>query len=422
MPFPRHAADRSPSRLRQTVVVIGAGIAGACCAHALVQDGHDVTIVDEREPGDGCSYGNAGQINIGSTLPIALPGMLASVPRWIADPLGPVAVRWRYLPRAVPWLLRWLRAGHRENADAASLQLKALSAASLQLYRMMLGNEDFTSLIRTVGHLHVWETATPSAADRLADEMVAAKGIHPARLDAAAIREIEPALAPIYQRGLYFPDNGHTVNPQRLVRTLVRRCLDRGARLLQARVTDITPDSTVITTTDRLPADAVVIAAGAWSNRLLHRFGIKPPLETERGYHAMLPDPGITLRVPVSSRDHHFTTTPMEHGIRFAGTVEFGGLAAPPNFRRATVLLDHARRMFPGLRPEKVETWMGFRPSLPDSLPIIDRLPGPARLYAAFGHGHYGLSLSPMTGQLIADLIAGRQSGIDLMPFRLARF
>lgn len=404
------------------IVVIGAGIAGACCACALVQDGHTVTIVDERDPGDGCSYGNAGQINIGSTLPIALPGMLASVPRWITDPLGPVAVRWRYLPHAVPWLLRWMRAGRRANADAASLQLKALSAASLQLYRMMLGNEGFASLIRTNGHLHVWESVEPTAADRLADEMVAAKGIHPIRLDAGAIREIEPALAPIYPRGLYFPDNGHTVNPRRLVRTLVQRCVDRGATLLKARVTDIAPDSSVITTADHLPADAAVIAAGAWSNRLVHRFGLKPPLETERGYHAMLPDPGITLRVPVSSRDHHFTTTPMEHGIRFAGTVEFAGLDAPPNYRRANTLLQHAKRMFPGLRSEPVEPWMGFRPSIPDSLPIIDRLPGPANLYAAFGHGHYGFSLSPMTGQLIADLIARRGSGIDLAPFRLARF
>ncbi len=404
------------------IVVIGAGIAGACCAHALVQDGHAVTIVDEREPGEGCSFGNAGQINIGSTLPIALPGMLKSVPRWIIDPLGPVAVRWRYLPRAVPWLLRWVQAGRRANADAASLQLKALSAASLQLYRMMLGNEGFTSLIRTVGHLHVWETAESSAADRLADEMVAAKGIRPIHLDAGAIQEIEPALAPIYPRGLYFPDNGHTVNPQRLVRTLVQRCVDRGATLRKVCVTEIATDNTVVSSTDRLPAEAVVIAAGAWSKPLVQRLGIAPTLETERGYHAMLTNPGITLRVPVSSRDHHFTATPMEHGLRFAGTVEFGGLNAPPNYRRATVLLDHAKRMFPALRPEPVETWMGFRPSIPDSLPIIDRLPGPANLYAAFGHGHYGLSLSPMTGQLIADLIAGRVSGIDLAPFRLARF
>jgi glycine/D-amino acid oxidase-like deaminating enzyme len=403
------------------IVVIGAGIAGACCAHALVEDGHAVTIVDERDPGEGCSYGNAGQINVGSTLPIALPGMLRSVPG-LMDPLGPVAVRWRYLPRALPWLLRWVRAGQRANADAASLQLKALSASSLQLYRMMLGNEGFTSLIRTAGHLHVWESAEPSAADRLGDEMLAAKGIKPLRLDAGAIREIEPALAPIYQRGLYFPDNGHTVNPQRLVRTLVLRCLDRGATLLKAHVTEIAHGNTVVTDTNRLRTDAVVIAAGAWSKLLVRRFGIAPPLETERGYHAMLTDPGITLRVPISSRDHHFTTTPMEHGIRLAGTVEFGGLDAPPNFRRATILLDHARRMFPALRREKVETWMGFRPSIPDSLPIIDRLPGAPNVYTAFGHGHYGLSLSPMTGQLVADLVAGRNSGIDVAPFRLSRF
>jgi D-amino-acid dehydrogenase len=405
------------------VLVIGAGIVGACCAHALVQDGHAVTIVDEREPGDGCSFGNAGQINIGSTLPIAMPGMLPKVPGWLMDPLGPVAVRWHYLPRALPWLARWVRAGRRVNADHASLQLKALSAESLRLYRVMLGNEGFSTLIRTVGHLHVWETAEPSAEDRLADEMVAAKGIRPIQLDANAIREIEPALAPIYWRGQYFPDNGHTINPQRLVRTLVEGCVRSGAQLLKARVTEIAAhDGAVVTDTGRLTGDAVVIAAGAWSRRIASRLGVRLPMETERGYHAMLRDPGIALRVPVSNRQHHFVATPMEHGMRLAGTVELGGLDAPPNYRRSSILVTHAARMFPTLRPEPMNSWMGFRPSLPDSLPVIDRLPGTPNIYAAFGHGHYGLSLSPMTGRLIADLMAQRPPTIDVTPFRLSRF
>jgi len=405
------------------IIVIGAGIVGACCAHALVQDGHAVTIVDERDPGDGCSYGNAGQINIGSTLPIALPGILRSVPHWLIDPLGPVAVRWRYLPRALPWLIRWVRAARRSNADHASLKLKALSAPSLDLYRMMLGNEGFTSLIRTVGHLHVWETPTPSPADRLADDMVAAKGIHPRPLTAGDIRDLEPALAPIYPRGLLFPDNGHTVNPQRLVRRLVQGCVERGATLIKAPVMEIGPRNTsVLTATGPLTADAVVIAAGAWSGQLVRRLGIKLPLETERGYHAMLPEPGVALRVPVSNRQHHFVATPMEHGMRLAGTVELGGLKALPNFRRSAILIDHAKRMFPTLQSAQASNWMGFRPSLPDSLPVIDRLPGAPALYAAFGHGHYGLSLSPMTGRLVADLIGGRQPGIDIAPFRLSRF
>jgi glycine/D-amino acid oxidase-like deaminating enzyme len=406
-----------------TVVVIGAGIAGACCAHALVQDGHAVTIIDAGEPGGGCSYGNAGQINIGTTLPIALPGILRSVPRWLTDPLGPVAVRWRYLPRAFPWLLRWVRAARREAADHASLQLKALSAQSLSLYRHMLGNAGFSDLIRTEGHLHVWETPHVSAGDQLADDMVAAKGFKPLRLDAHAIREIEPMLAPVYRRGLLFPDNGHTVNPQRLVHRLVEDCVRQGATLVKDQVRDIAADGCmVVTGQQRIAATSVVIAAGAWSGRLIAPFGLRVPLETERGYHAMLTHPGIALRVPVSSRDHHFTVTPMEHGLRLAGTVEIGGLAAPPNYRRATILVYHARRMFPALRAEPVQTWMGFRPSTPDSLPIIDHLPGCPNIYAAFGHGHYGLSLSPMTGRLIADLIANRPTRIDARPFGIGRF
>jgi D-amino-acid dehydrogenase len=407
------------------IVVVGAGIVGACCAHALLQDGHEVTIVDEREPGEGCSYGNAGQVNVGSTLPIALPGMLPSIPAWLMDPLGPVAVRWSYLPRALPWLMRWVRAGFRDSANHASQQLKALSEPSLRLYREMLGDTQFGDLIRTSGHLHVWESATPSASDQLADDMVKAKGIHPVRLDAGAIRDIEPSLAPIYQRGLFFPDNGHTVNPQRLVQTIVNGCVQHGAHVRKERVTGLHAGagvSVVLQRSERMSAEAVVIAAGAWSGELMRGLGISVPLETERGYHAMLEDPGVTLRVPVSNRQHHFVATPMEGGLRLAGTVEIAGLCAPPNYRRSTVLVEHASRMFPQLRAAKVSNWMGFRPSFPDSLPVIDKIPGAAKVFAAFGHGHYGLSLSPMTGRLIADLISGRPPIIDLRACRISRF
>lgn len=407
------------------IVVVGAGIVGACCAHALLGDGHAVTIVDEREPGDGCSYGNAGQINVGSTLPIALPGMLPSIPGWLMDPLGPVAVRWRYLPRALPWLMRWARAGARDSADHASRQLKALSEPSLRLYREMLGDTQFGDLVRTSGHLHVWELAMPSAADRLADGMVEAKGIHPVRLDAGAIRDIEPSLAPIYRRGLFFPDNGHTVNPQRLVQTIVAGCVQRGAQVRKARVTGLRADGGVAVDLQRsvpMPAEAVVLAAGAWSGEFLRGFNVSVPLETERGYHASLADPGIALRVPVSNRQHHFVATPMETCLRLAGTVELAGLHAPPNYRRSSVLVEHARRMFPRLHAANVSNWMGFRPSFPDSLPVIDQVPGVAKVFAAFGHGHYGLSLSPMTGRLIADLMSGRPPTTDLRAFRMSRF
>jgi glycine/D-amino acid oxidase-like deaminating enzyme len=408
------------------IVVVGAGIAGVCCATALRADGHEVLLLDERGPAEGCSYGNAGQFNVGSTLPIALPGMLRKVPGWLIDPLGPLAVRWRYLPRALPWLLRWVREASRERSGRHSLALQALGAPCITLYRQMLGDADAASLLRLSGHLHVWERLEPSAADRLAEAMMAAKGIRPRPLDAPAIRELEPALAPIYQRGLYFPDNGHTVNPQRLVQTLARRFVERGGGMLRARVTgfEIGADglSAVVTTDRTLPCAGAVIAAGAWSRALARQLGCSVPLEVERGYHAMLPDPGVQLRVPVSNAAHSFVATPMEHGMRLAGTVEIAGMHAPPDYRRSEILVTLARRMFPGLRAEGASHWMGFRPSFPDSLPVIDRVPGVPNAFFSFGHGHYGISLSPMSGRLVADLVARRAPAIDLAPYRITRF
>jgi D-amino-acid dehydrogenase len=408
---------------REPVVVVGAGIAGACCAAALAADGQAVTVVDAGAPGEGCSHGNAGQFNLGSTLPIALPGMWRQVPGWLMDPLGPLAVRWRYLPPAAPWLARWVWESRRARARRHSLALKALAASCLDRYRGMLGAEESARLLRVRGHLHVYERAHLTDGDRLALEMMAAKGIMPVALGAGEVREMAPALAPIYARGLYFPENGHTVDPGGLVRAIVARS---GATVLLRRVTGFAREGGVVTAVETedgpLPCSAVVVAAGAGSRGLAAMLGARVPLEVERGYHLMLPAPGVALDVPVSNAEHTFVTTPMAAGLRLAGTVEIAGPDAPPDWRRAEVLGVHARRMLPGLSVEGAARWMGMRPSFPDSLPAIDRFPGAGNAFAAFGHGHYGVSLSPMTGRIVADLVAGRIPAVDMAPYRLGRF
>lgn len=407
------------------IFVIGAGIAGACAAWALAVEGRTVTLVDAGEPGAGCSFGNAGQFNLGSTLPIALPGMLRQIPFWLADPLGPLAVRWRYLPKAAPWLVRWVWESQRSRADRHSLALQALAASCLTRYRGILGPEA-AGLLRTRGHLHVYERAHKTAGDQLAEAMMAAKGIVPEVLDASAIQAMAPALAPLYVRGLYFPANGHVANPARLVQAIVGRFCSAGGTLLRAEVLGFERRDGRVqalrTAAGLVPCAGVVIAAGAGSRALAAGLGVRVPLEVERGYHAMVPDPGVLLEVPVSNIAHTFVATPMEHGMRFAGTVEIAGTAPPPDWRRADLLLTQARRMLPGLNVAGATRWMGFRPSFPDSLPAVDCFPGLTNAWAAFGHGHYGISLSPMTGHLVADLVARRASPIDRTPFRITRF
>ena len=409
------------------VTVIGAGIIGLCCARWLQRDGHDVTVIDPVAPGESCSYGNAGIISKSSVTPLAMPGIIAKVPGWLLDPLGPLAVRWRYLPRAAPWLLRLLAASRRSRVNAIAEALGALNAPSVDAYEELLGVAAFADLVRCDGVIYAYETVAALEADAEAWSMRKAHGVHFERIDGPALREIEPALNPDIPCAMYIPNTAHTVNPLRVVKTLAERFLGDGGTIVENRVEriDCGPQGPRILHLDggaTHPVEALVVAAGAWSHRISGPLGSKPPLEAERGYHVTIAGSGITLKRPVSLAGRGFYATSMEAGLRIAGTVEIGGLDAPPDYRRARVLLDHGRFLFPGLRDGAVSQWMGCRPSLPDSLPVIGRSPHFERLYYAFGHGHLGLTEGAITGKLIAELVAGKPTSIDIDPYRIDRF
>ena len=240
------------------------------------------------------------------------------------------------------------------------------------------------------------------------------------------IRQLVPALAEAIKAGIFYPDVGHTVDPKRLVKALAEDLARGGASLQRARALgfDIGSDGVraVVTDGGAIAADLVVVAAGAWSKPLAEALGSKVPLDTERGYHVTLPEPGIDPRLPVVSSELRFCVTPMAMGLRLAGTVEFAGLDAPPDPTRHQVMLKHAKRLYPGLNTTGASYWMGHRPSLPDSLPVIGRAPRHANAYLAFGHGHIGLTTAAITGRAIADQVAGRPPPFDLAPFRADRF
>ena len=408
------------------VTVIGAGIVGMACASTLQRDGHAVTVVDSQPPGEGCSKGNAGHMSPGQCLPLAMPGVVRQVPGWLFDPLGPLAIRWRYLPRAAPWLMRFAKAATREQAEATASALSALHARTFEAYDPLVKAAGAEDLIRRSGQLYVYESEESFANDGAGLELRRACGIAVEELGGPAIRELEPSLAPIYQRAIFLPEHGFCRNPLRLVQALAERFARTGGTILRRTITgfELGPEGPRRLHTDagELEVAHVVIAAGAWSHRLTARLGDRVPLESERGYHLELSVPGVAPRLPVVSAEHRFAVTPVETGLRFAGTAEFAGLSAPPDYRRARILLQHGRRMFPGLNGEGAREWMGHRPSLPDSKPVIDRATRFASVYYAFGHGHTGLTAASMTGRLIADLVAGRPPQIDLSPFRVTRF
>jgi len=382
--------------------------------------------VDRLGPGEGCSWGNAGVIETGSVLPLAAPGTLRQVPRMLLDPRGPLAIRWSYLPRLAPWLLRFVanarRGAYRRNAAA----LAAILRQALPAYDALLGDIHARDLFRYTGWLWAYRSHRQFERDRPGHLSRREYGVRVEMLQGDAVRAACPALADEVEHAVYLPESAWCVEPYELVCRMARQFVERGGTILQAEVRAAALEGAgvrVETDSERFTAERLVIAAGAWSGRLARQFGDRVPLDTERGYHCMLPEPGIAPPpLPVMAGEHKFVITPMQGGLRLAGTAELAGLERAPDYTRAQALLRNAQRLFPGLRSEGVSYWMGMRPTLPDSLPVIGPSQSSARVFYAFGHQHLGLTLAAITARMTADWLAGRQPPVEMQAFGVGRF
>ena len=409
------------------VVVIGAGIIGVCTALALQARGMAVELLDADAPGRGASYGNAGGIGVTEVVPLAAPGVLRRVPGWLLDPLGPLAIRPAYLPRLLPWLWRFLRCANLEKVHHVAAAMSDLLRPTYDDFAPLMRDAGLAGEPARRGAITVYKTEARLAADRLVWQVKAACGIRARRIGPEEIRDREPALAPNYAAAMLEPDWGLVGDPYKVVTALAALFRQRGGALHRGRAIGFDHGNgrpRAVRTGDggRYAFDMAVIAAGAWSQRLLRLLGERVPLETERGYNTTLPTPGVRLNDQVIFGTGKFVMTPLEMGLRIGGAAEFAGLDAPPNFARSKALLTQAARALPGLRTEGGTEWMGHRPTLPDSLPVIGRSARHANVFHAFGHGHLGLTQAPTTGRLIAELAAGETPGIDLTPFRVDRF
>jgi D-amino-acid dehydrogenase len=415
------------------VVVIGAGVVGAATAIELQRDGHRVTILEPGEPGgeQAASYGNGTLLNPSSILPMSSPGIWRKVPGWLADPLGPLAIRWRYLPRLLPWLTRFLRAGATEARVAATARaLRPLLLNAPELHRRLAEEAGVSELISRQGMLSVFPSRAEFVAEELEWRLRRENGVRWLELSADELRQREPTLSRRYSFGVLVEENGQCRDPGAYVAALVRHAVAQGAELRRARALGFRIEGArllaVLTDAGEIAADRAVIAAGARSHVLAAAAGDRVPLETERGYHAVIADPGIAPRYPVMPSDGKMACVMTPQGLRLAGQVELAGLDAAPNWRRAEVLRDFARRVFPDVPAElpasRVKVWMGHRPSTPDGLPCIGPASGCPDIVHAFGHGHVGLTAGAATGRLVADLISGRQPAIDIAPFAAQRF
>lgn len=407
------------------VIIVGAGVVGLSTAVFLVRSGRSVTIVDPLPPPGGASYGNAGMISADTAIPVALPGMLRQVPGWLSDPLGPLSVRPGYFAKAMPWLLRWIAASRMPQVERISDAMRALHRDTFARWQELVGPSAFNGLIRRTGQVHVWETEAETPGAKLESRLRERQGIPSEALSQDDLRQMFPGISEKVRRGVLIPGNGFTVSPRKLVETLHRQFLDAGGEVLPERVRAILPRENgygVFTNMGLHEAGQLVLAAGAWSARLVAPLGIHVPLETERGYHVMLPNAGVTASTTLSNKSGSFGVTPMDGGLRVAGTVEIAGLDAPPDERRALALLGNVRTLFPKIDTTGYAPWMGFRPSTPDSLPILGEAQGLPNLFLAFGHGHFGMTGGPPSADLIASLVNRAKPRIPVEPYGAARF
>jgi glycine/D-amino acid oxidase-like deaminating enzyme len=411
---------------RSKIVVVGAGIVGVCTAWHLLRRGADVTLIDRDEPGLGCSYGNAGALSSGSVAPLAMPGVMRDALSMLLDPAAPLRIPLSYLPKAAPWLRRFVRASRPDTVRRISQALSTLLANSIERHLELLDEIGASDLVRRTGQLYLYPDDAYLAKDTLSWTLRREHGLRAERIGRAEILALEPEVGPGYAAAIFTPEQGMSINPYRQVTAIAADFARHGGRIVRDRVVaiDVDRDGVRAVRGERAAyaADHAVICAGAWSMQVLADLGYAIPLESQRGYHVTIAAPGIAVARPVIAADRKVFLTPMEDGLRVAGTVEFGGLTRAPTRKRAEYLVRDLARVFPRAQvPADWSFWMGHRPCLPDSLPVL----GPSRhrgLWLNFGHGHLGLTMSAVSGDILARAICDEPSNIDLAPFSFARF
>jgi D-amino-acid dehydrogenase len=411
------------------VAVVGGGLVGLTIVHALLDDGHAVTVVDPGDQPGRPSDGNAGWIAHVDILPLASAKAWRNLPRWLADPLGPLSIRPAYLPAVAPWLLRFALASRPAQVERSTLAIRALNAGALPAWRRRLAALGLTDKhLRERGQLSVFPSRAAARAALPLFERQRGLGIRVEALDGGDLRDVEPVLGPAAEAGALYPDVCHVSDPRLLGADLASATRQRGAARLPARAVALEAEGegVLVRLADggALRVDRAVVAAGAWSRPLAATLGDRVPLDTERGYNVTLPPGTLGLSRPTMFEGEGFVASPLDTGDRVGGAVEFAGLDAPPNHARTDAMLARLRRYLPRLPAPLPEgpRWMGFRPSLPDSLPVIGRASRTDRVIYAFGHAHHGLTQSAVTAEIVAAQIDGRAPPVDPAPYAVTRF
>ncbi len=408
------------------VTVLGAGIVGVCCTLALQERGFSVTLVDRDAPGQATSYGNAGIISPWSCVPQSMPGIWKSVPKWLLDPQGPLRVRFREVPKLLPWVASFFSNTRLERVQEISNAMDMLMQGNVEAYRQHLKGTGREDLLRDSWFINVFRGRAAPDLNELGWRLRIDRGAPVEVVNGDQLREIEPELSQDVSQAVIIKDQARALAPGEICSVLAEKAQRQGAVFHKCDVKCLRPQEAggfdLETDAGIIAAPRLVLCGGIWTAELLRPLGIRLPLVSERGYHLEFGHPGVALNHSILDVAGKFIISSMAAGVRAAGTSEFARVDAPPNFKRADILAPMSKRLIPRLNTTPSRRWVGARPSFPDNLPVIGRLPGFPNLYGAFGHSHYGLGMAPATGRILADCLLDEPANTDRSALSAERF
>ncbi len=417
-----HSNDKHSKQL--PIAVVGAGVVGLTCALQLQRQGFDVHLYDAQKPGSQCSYGNAGHFATEQVFPLACKSLLPKLPKMLLTPSSALRIRPNYLLKLLPWLWQFCKNMRETPFTAHTEVLTSLNEQALDAWKQLLGN-NFAAHIQCKGSLLTFEHTKLKVIQKLCAKY-RAHGVDVELLTKEQAQQLEPELNNNITYALYFTQVGHTASPKKLSDHLFAQFIQQGGQFVAQHVMQLRhqDDCCQLVTAEHLcDYRKVVVCAGASAKVLCQQLGYTLPLEAERGYHYQLTT-HYTVNRPIACAERQFIVTPMEDGLRLAGTVEFAGLEAPADYRRAKNLLNHGKALIPRISEQyqRGACWQGARPSLPDSLPVIGQAPNHQHIYFALGHQHLGLTQAAITSELIAASIKQQPTAVNLDALSISRF
>ncbi|SLN10537.1 NAD(P)/FAD-dependent oxidoreductase [Ruegeria meonggei] len=411
---------------KKTIAIIGAGIVGVSAAVWLQRDGHEVILIDKAGPGEGTSHGNGGVLASCSVVPVTVPGLLGKAPRMLFDRSQPLFMKWGYIPKLLPWLLRYLKHANTDDVNHIAAALTPIVGDSLNDHQALAQGTGAEKWITPSDYLFLYENRQHFEGDAFGWDIRRKNGFTWDELEGQAFHDYDPVFSKDISFAARLGDHGHIRDPGRYVKDLAAHVEANGGRIIQAAVDDVARENGKVTGVraggHTIACDTAIVTAGVWSGPLARKLGVAVPLESERGYHLELVEPSAMPKSPVMVASGKFVATPMEGRIRLAGIVEFGGLDAPPSRAPFELLRKNAQSVLPGITWKDEVEWMGHRPAPVDSIPVIGEVPGAEGAYMGFGHHHIGLTGGPKTGRLLAQMIAGRTPNTDMTVYAPSRY